>query len=130
MKAYRAVSLILAATFGLVGMLFLLLPGTVLGFFNRFADPLGLAASPVDAGGLWHALAVAYMYLVTFLAVRMARHPTERFAPLLLAHAKLASAILSLAFFIRLGYPVLASNFIVDGALGGLVLWMRSRLPR
>jgi hypothetical protein len=75
-------------------------------------------------------LAVGYMYLVTVLAFLMFRHPENRYFPLLMVHAKLASSLLSLALFLlQAHYLVYLANFIVDGMIGiaVLALYLKSR---
>jgi len=122
---YRFFSLAQAAVFAVVGLLFLILPGLVLGFFNRLSQPLGMAPSPLQAGSFYPVLAVAYMYLVTLLAWRMARRPADPLPPRLLAHAKFASSILSLAFFFGTApYLVYLANAGVDAGIGALALWL------
>lgn len=124
MNAYRAVSLLMAAAFLATGLAFLAAPAAVLAPFNAWSVPLGLPEAPTAGGGLWHGLAAAYMYVVTLIAAAMARHPEERRLPWLLAHAKLASAVLSAALFLRSRYLVLGANLVVDLALGLLALAM------
>ncbi len=69
------------------------------------------------------------MYLVTVLAVMMFRHPESRVYPALLIHAKLASAVLSLALFlVQAHYLIYVANFIVDGCLGILVLILTRKI--
>ena len=65
----------MAATFAVVGVIFLAIPDQVLAAFNYLARGLGWPESPTEAHTLYLALAVAYMYLVTVLAVQLARHP-------------------------------------------------------
>ncbi len=123
LRLYRFASLAMAATFAAVGLVFLFLPARVLALFNRFSPPLGLPAAPLQAGSFYPILGVAYMYLVTLLAGLMFRKPGNRLLPLLLAQAKLASAVLSLAFFFgNSPYLVCLANAVVDGLLGALVL--------
>jgi hypothetical protein len=108
----------LAASFALVGVLFLILPVDVLDTLNRVGTATGLSRSPLDGHGFYLALAVAYMYLVTVLAVLMARHPEESAYATLLVHAKAASSLLSLLLFAaHAHYFVYLANFAVDGAI-------------
>jgi hypothetical protein len=123
---YRFLSLAMAAVFAVVGLLFLVLPGQVLEFFNRLSASLGLAPAPLRPGSFYPVLAVAYMYLVTLLAWLMARRPGDPLLPLLLAHGKFASAVLSLVFFFgRAPYLVCLANAVVDAGIGTLALWLR-----
>jgi hypothetical protein len=71
------------------------------------------------------------MYLVTILAFLMFRHPDNREYPLLLTHAKLASSIVSLALFVlNAHYLIYLANFIMDGAIGILVLTLSAKMRR
>lgn len=122
-KLYRPFSLLAAVTFALVGLIFLFIPDRVLVFFNGVSGTLGLPSSPVVGANLYLALAAAYMYLVTLLAYQMYRHPEVAVFPLLLAHAKLASAALSLYLFLTHGtYLIYLANCIIDGLIGAFVL--------
>lgn len=108
----------LAASFALVGVLFLAIPADVLSALNRVGAATGLARSPLQGHGFYVALAVAYMYLVTVLATLMARHPEDRAYATLLVHAKAASSLLSLVLFAaHAHYLVYLTNFAVDGAI-------------
>lgn len=120
----------MAATFALVGAIFLAIPDQVLAAFNFLARGLGWPQSPAEAHTLFLALAVAYMYLVTVLAVQIARRPQERAWPWLLAQAKAVSALLSLALFLFGGrYLICLANFVVDGSLAAAVWWLCLHRP-
>ena len=122
----------MAGTFAVVGAIFLVIPDQVLAAFNFLARGLGWPQSPTEAHTLFLALAVAYMYLVTVLAVQLARYPRERAWPWLLAQAKAVSALISLALFLVGGwYLICLANFIVDGSLAAAVWWLclHSRVP-
>jgi hypothetical protein len=124
----RIVGYGLAATFALVGVLFLAVPADVLSALNRVGTAVGLPRSPLEGHGFYLALAVAYMYLVTVLAVLMARHPEERVYATLLVHAKAASSVLSLLLFAaHAHYLVYLANFAVDGAIALLVYVVGAR---
>ena len=123
MKIYRPVSLILMCLFAVTGLLFLFIPGQVLTLFNHFSIPLGMPASPVTGLSFYLILAVGYMYLVTVLAFLMYRHPENKYFPQLLAHAKIASSLLSLAFFLlHAHYLIYLANFVIDGFIGAAIL--------
>ena len=123
MKYYRLISLCLAVIFGLVGLIFLLYSGGVLIFFNNMALNLGMEQSPVQGVDFYLILAAGYMYLVSLLAYLMVKHPDNRYFPLLLTNAKLASSSLSLGFFIlHQPYLIYLTNCLVDGAIGILIL--------
>ncbi len=126
--AGRPVGLLLALLFAAVGLLFLLAPVGVLAFFNSLSAPLGLPPAPLHGAGLYLALAVAYMYLVTLLALAMARHPESGLFPLLLAHGKAASAVLSLILFLfHRPYLVLLANALADGLIAAGLLLLRRK---
>jgi len=130
MRAYRCMSLVLMLAFAVVGLLFLLAPDKPLAFFNALSSPLGLPPSPANGWDFYLILAAAYMYLVTVLAFSMYRHPENRLFPKLLAHAKLASATLSLALFLlQARHLIYLANFAVDGAIGiaALVIYLKMR---
>ncbi len=109
--------------FAVTGILFLAIPDKVLVFFNTLSSSFGMAQSPVIDWQFYLILAAGYMYLVTVLAFLMYKHPENRYFPLLLIHAKLASSLLSLAFFLAQShYLIYLTNFIIDGVIGGAVL--------
>jgi len=119
MKYYRIFSLLAAITFAVVGMLFLLIPGQVIGFFNHLSEFVGMRPAPVQDVDFYHILAVGYMYLVTLLAFFMFRFPDNPVFPLLLTHAKIASSLLSLSLFVvHQPYLIYITNCIVDGGIG------------
>ncbi len=123
MRIYKSISLILMLLFAVTGILFLSVPDRVLELFNAFSSHLGMAESPVVGWNFYLILAAGYMYLVTVLAFMMFRHPENRIFPILLTHAKLASSVLSLAFFLfQAHYLIYLANFIIDGFIGIVVL--------
>jgi divalent metal cation (Fe/Co/Zn/Cd) transporter len=122
MKIYRLVSFIFMSLFAVTGLLFLLVPDQVLNLFNNYSDSLGLPESPVTGSRFYLILAVGYMYVVTVLAFLMYRHPENGDFPLLLAHAKIASSLLSLALFLfHAHYLIYFVNFVIDGVIGVIV---------
>lgn len=119
MRLYRLFAASLVVVFAVVGILFLFCSQTVVAFFNTLSASMGFAMAPVPAPHFYHILAVAYMYLVTLLAILMCLHPQKPGFPFLLTHAKIASSLLSLGFFIfHQPYLIYLANFIVDGVLG------------
>ncbi len=133
MRYYRAVSLLMAVTFALVGFIFLFLADGVLEFFNFASAYAGMQPSPVPVQGVdfYLILAVGYMYVVSLLAYLMYRHPDNPSFPLFLTNAKLASSVLSLCFFfLHQPYLIYLVNCIVDGLIGVLVLYFYLRLKR
>jgi hypothetical protein len=128
---YRFAALFGAVSFAMVGLVFLAMPDGVLAFFNKLSEPLGLPPSPLQGRGFYLALAAGYMYLVTVLAVLMFRHPRSRIFPFLLAHGKLASAILSAVLFLtHRPFLMYASNSVVDGLIGAAALACYFRMGR
>lgn len=120
-RAQRIFGVASAIVFALVGLIFLVRPGDVLTLFNSLSVRFGLPQSPVDGGGFYLVLAVAYMYLVAVLAYMMYRRPEVASYALLLAHAKSASAALSLYMFLVHGrYLICLVNMAVDGLLGAV----------
>ncbi|MEL7566111.1 MAG: hypothetical protein AAGU27_14660 [Dehalobacterium sp.] len=125
MRLYKLFSLALAAIFALVGLIFLFFPDAALTFFNRISGYIGLPQAPVPGTGFYLILAAAYMYLVTILAYRMYRYPKENIYPLLLAHGKLASSVISIyLFLVHQPYLIYLANFVIDGSLGMAALYL------
>ncbi len=128
MSLYRAFGLVFAVAFVAVGLLFLLAPGAVRTAVEQAGQVAGMPGMPGGdvQSGLFRALAVAYMYVVTLLAWRMFRRPTEAVWAGILGQAKLASAAASfllLAFHGR--YFAYLANGVVDGAIGVAALVLR-----
>ena len=131
MKYYRTFSLLMAIIFVLVGCIFLFFADGVLESFNSIATYTGMKLSPVKGVDFYLILAVGYMYLVSFLAYMMFRHPDNPYFPLLLTNAKLASSVLSLCFFIlHQPYPMYVINFIIDGMIGLLALYFYFKIRK
>jgi hypothetical protein len=131
MKTYKAISLILVLLFAVTGVLFLAIPDKVVVFFNTLSSSLDMFQSPVSSWNFYLILAAGYMYLVTILAYLMFRNPENYYFPLLLTHAKLASSILSLAFFLlQEHYLIYLANFIIDGLIGVVVLVLYLKVRR
>lgn len=129
MKFYRIISLCLCIIFIIVGLIFLFLTAEVSIFFNSLSRVLGMVASPIITQNFYLILAVAYMYLVAVLAYFMYRQPGNRFFPLLLVHAKWASAFLSLYFFFNHSpYLIYLTNFFIDGFLGAGAFYFYIRI--
>jgi hypothetical protein len=124
-QIYRRISLLLAVVFAAVGLLFLFLPNSAPSFFNSISPFFKLPQSQVLDFGFYQILAVGYMYLVTLLACLMFRFPENRDFTRLLIHAKSASSIISIGFFVfHQHYLIYLANAVVDGsiALGLLIL--------
>jgi len=128
LKFYRTLCLAAAVLFMIAGFLFLLIPGGVLAFFNRISQAWGLKTEAIEVPTLYLALTVAYTYTVTLLALKMYNNPVKWIYPFLLAQAKGASSLLSLALFVlRQPSFVLLANFAVDGfiAVAAYVFYRR-----
>jgi len=131
MKTYRIISIVFMALFAATGLTFLFIPDRVLSFFNSFSALFGMPESPVTGFGFYLILAVGYMYIVIVLAFLMYRHPGNRYFPRLLAHAKIASSLLSLALFLfHAHYLIYLANFIIDGFIGAVTIMLYSRSGR
>jgi hypothetical protein len=121
---------LLAATFAVVGLLFLVAPDGTLGVLDDFGDWLPLGAfdpAPETAEQLWLALGFAYMTVITGICLVVSTD-VVRYRPLLLVLAvgKAASSLTALGFYL-FDSDVFAYllNFLVDGFLVGaaLLLW-------
>lgn len=115
----------------MVGLIFLFFPNAALVFFNHISAYFGLPETPLQGAGFYLILAAAYMYLVTLLAILMYRNPAQHSYPFLLAHAKLASSILSLfLFFIYRPYLIFLANFVIDGLIGLAALYFYLKIRK
>jgi len=121
---------LLAGSFALVGLLFIVTPDGTLGALDDFGDwlPLGqFSPAPETAEQLWLALGFAYMTVITGICVVVSTD-VVRYRPLLLvlAAGKAASSLTALGFYL-FDSDVFAYllNFLVDGFLVGvaLLLW-------
>lgn len=122
-KNYKLISLVLSVIFATVGILFLFTPNGVINFFNSMSGVFDLPEADFEGMNFFLILSVAYMYLVTVLALLMYKSPSNKYYPQLLAHGKFASSFISLyMFIIHQPYLIYISNFIVDGLIGVLVL--------
>lgn len=120
---------LLAASFALVGLLFIVTPDGVLATLDDFGEwlPLGdFAPAPETTEQLWLALGFAYMTVITGICLVVAAD-VVRYRPLLLvlAAGKAASSLSALGFYL-FDEPVFAYllNFLVDGFLVGAALWL------
>jgi nitric oxide reductase large subunit len=127
---------LLAATFALVGILFVAVPSGVLDTISDVGEWFGNETrAPHTQEYLWLALGFAYMVVITGICL-VAQADVARYRPLLLvlAAGKTASSLGSLAFFL-IQDPVFIYmlNFLVDGFLALLALWLyglAGRVPR
>lgn len=121
---------LLAATFALVGLLFIVAPDGTLGALDDLGQwlPLGdFAAAPETLQQLWLALGFSYMVVITGICL-VVQADVARYRPLLLvlAAGKLASSLAALgAYLFDDDVFAYLLNFVVDGFLVGvsLLLW-------
>jgi nitric oxide reductase large subunit len=124
---------LLAASFAIVGILFIAVPSGVLDTISDVGGWFGNdSRAPHTQEDLWLALAFAYMVVITGICL-VAQMDVVRYRPLLLvlAAGKTASSLGSLAFFLideRVFIYLL--NFLVDGFLALLALWLFSLAGR
>jgi nitric oxide reductase large subunit len=133
-EAFVVLSLrLLALSFAVVGVLFIAVPSGVLDTISDLGEWLGNdTRAPHTQEDLWLALAFAYMVVITGLCV-VAQMDVVRYRPLLLVLAvgKTASSLGSLAFFlIDENVFIYLLNFLVDGFLALLALWLWSLVGR
>ncbi len=130
-KVHSIISLSMAAAFGTVGLLFILMSTDVILFFNMLSKHAGMVEVEPGRERFYVALAGAYMYLVTILAYLLFRYPDDRRLHILLFNGKCASSLLSLVFFFfDKPFLLYLTNGVVDGAIGLLVLAMMPRRER
>lgn len=127
--------LLLATSFALVGLLFIVAPDSTLGALDDFGDwlPLGsFEPAPETAEQLWLALGFAYMTVITGICLVVSTD-VVRYRPLLLvlAAGKAASSLAALGFYL-FDADVFAYllNFLVDGFLVVVALWLWSLAGR
>jgi hypothetical protein len=121
---------LLAASFALVGLLFIVTPDGVLGTLDDFGETLPLGSfsdAPETLQQLWLALGFAYMTVITGICL-VVQADVVRYRPLLLvlAAGKTASSLAALgAYLFDDDVFAYLLNFLVDGFLVGacLLLW-------
>jgi len=118
---------LLAATFAAVGIVFIALPDSLLEWLTDFGDSIGsFTAAPPSDERLWLALGFAYMVVIAGICLVVSLD-VARYRPflLVLAAGKAASSLASLGFY-AFSSDVFAYllNFIVDGLLVGVALWL------
>jgi hypothetical protein len=122
---------LLAASFAVVGILFIAVPNGVLDVISDLGDDLGgFTTAPETVEKLWLALAFAYMVVITGICV-VVQMDVPRYRPLLLvlAAGKAASSLAALGFYVFDSHVfIYLLNFVVDGFLVGvaLLLWSMS----
>ena len=121
---------VLAATFGIVGLLFIVVPDGTLTALDDFGEwlPLGqFSPAPETLQQLWLALGFSYMVVITGICL-VVQADVVRYRPLLLvlAAGKAASSLVALgAYLFDDDVFAYLLNFLVDGFLVGvsLLLW-------
>ncbi len=124
---------VLALSFAVVGILFIAVPNGVLDVISDLGDDLGgFSRAPHGTEQLWLALGFSYMVVITGICL-IAQSDVVRYRPLvaLLAVGKTASSLASLGFYL-FDDDVFAYllNFLVDGSLALLALWLWSLIGR
>jgi nitric oxide reductase large subunit len=118
---------LLALTFAVVGVLFIAFPSGVLDVISDVGEWFGNdTRAPHGDQQFWLALAFAYMVVIAGICL-VVQADVVRYRPLLLvlAAGKTASSLGTLAFFlIDEPFFVLLLNFLVDGFLALLALWL------
>jgi hypothetical protein len=124
---------LLAVSFAVVGILFIAAPNGVGNVISDFGDSLGsFTRAPHTEEQLWLALAFAYMVLITGICL-VAQADVVRYRPLLLllAAGKTVSSLGSLGFYLfDQDVFIYLLNFLVDGFLALLALWLWSLVGR
>jgi hypothetical protein len=119
---------LLAASFALVGILFIAAPNDVLDVISDLGDDIGsFTRAPETVERFWLALGFAYMVVIAGICL-VVQADVVRYRPLLLvlAAGKAASSLAALGFFaFSSDVFIYLVNFIVDGLLVGvaLLLW-------
>jgi len=116
---------VLAASFAVVGILFIATPTSVVENMDKLGENFGTFADGPGTGvKLWLGLAFSYMTVITALALTI-QADVVRFRPLLLilAAGKAASSLAAGAYFIwDEDVFIYLLNFLVDGSLVGIAL--------
>ena len=127
---------LLAASFALVGLLFIVFPDGVLDVISDLGDEIGgFSRAPDTVEKFWLGLGFAYMVVIAGICF-VVQMDVVRFRPLLLvlAAGKTASSLSTLGFYLLDDDVfIYLLNFLVDGYLALLALWLWSlagRAPR
>jgi nitric oxide reductase large subunit len=118
---------LLAASFAVVGILFVAVPSGVLDVISDVGEWFGNdTRAPHTQEYLWLALSFAYMVLITAICV-VAQTDVVRYRVLIaiLAIGKTTSSLTALAFFVIQEHVfIYLLNFLVDGFLAIAALWL------
>lgn len=115
---------LLAVTFAVVGILFIVTPDGVVDTIDDVGDWFGDFSPGAETDQrFWLGLAFAYMTVITGIAIVVSLD-VVRYRPLLLvlAAGKAASSLTTGAFFLDDDAFILLLNFLVDGSLVGVSL--------
>lgn len=124
---------LLAASFAVVGILFIAVPNGVLDAISDLGDEIGnFSRAPHGTEQLWLSLGFAYMAVITAICL-VAQADVVRYRALLLvlAAGKAASSLAALGFYLfDQDVFVYLLNFLVDGSLVLAALWLWSLAGR
>lgn len=132
-RTVRLVMLALAATFAVVGVLFIATPGGVAARLDDVGGWFGgFTPAPATGMRLWLSLGFAYMMVITVLALLVAADVARhRHVLLALAVGKAASSLAAGAYFLFDAHVfAYLANFVVDGGLVVIALWCWSLADR
>jgi len=124
---------LLAASFAVVGFLFIAFPDGVLDVISDLGDEIGdFTRAPETTEKFWLALGFAYMVVIAGICM-VAQADVVRYRPLLLvlAAGKTASSLAALGFYLfDEDVFIYLLNFLVDGFLALAALWLWSLAGR
>lgn len=124
---------LLAASFALVGLCFIVFQNGVLDVISDLGDDIGdFTRAPHTDEQFWLALGFAYMVVITGLCL-VVQADVVRYRPflLVLAAGKTASSLAALGFYVfDSDVFIYLLNFLVDGFLAISALWLWSLAGR
>ena len=124
---------LLALSFAVVGLAFIVFQNGVLDVISDLGDDIGgFALAPHTDEQFWLALGFAYMVVITGICV-LAQADVVRYRPVLLVLAvgKTASSLATLGFYLfDSDVFIYLLNFLVDGFLALSALWLWSLAGR
>jgi hypothetical protein len=124
---------LLAASFAVVGLCFIVFQNGVLDVISDLGDDIGsFTRAPHTDEQFWLALGFAYMVVITGICL-VAQADVVRYRPflLVLAAGKTASSLAALGFYLfDSDVFIYLLNFIVDGFLALSALWLWSLAGR
>lgn len=124
---------LLAASFAIVGLLFIIFQNGVLDVISDLDDDIGgFTRAPHTDEQFWLGLGFGYMVVITGICV-LAQVDVVRYRPLLLVLAvgKAATSLTTLGFYLfDSDVFIYLLNFLVDGFLALSALWLYSLAGR